>query len=139
MIKDLTTKMLLETVADHKLTILKDDELYRHLRIKKDGSRNRYYEIITFPGGLLIRGDMGTYEFERVSDMFNFFRSGVKNDGTISINPEYWGEKCESYSRFRKGIKEFSYDLFKAQIGAWFNDFYEDEDSSKEKRKCGKK
>ena len=47
MIKDLTTKMLLETVADHKLTILKDDELYRHLRIKKDGSRNRYYEIIT--------------------------------------------------------------------------------------------
>lgn len=74
--------------ANHKMTVLKDDGLYRHLRFKKEGSSSYWFDIITWPGCLTINGDMGTYTFARIEDMFGFFRTDKGE-----INPGYWSEK----------------------------------------------
>lgn len=74
--------------ANHKMTVLKDDGLYRHLRFKKEGSSSYWFDIITWPGCLTINGDMGTYTFARIEDMFSFFRTDKGE-----INPGYWAEK----------------------------------------------
>lgn len=74
--------------ANHKMTVLKDDGLYRHLRFKKEGNSCYWFDIITWPGCLTINGDMGTYTFARNEDMFGFFRTDKGE-----INPGYWAEK----------------------------------------------
>jgi hypothetical protein len=76
--------------ADHEMTVLHNDGLYRHLRFKKPDSSTYWFDVITWPGSLTIHGDMGTYMFSRLEDMFEFFRSGV------GINPGYWGEKVKA-------------------------------------------
>lgn len=72
----------------HTMRVLHDDGLYRHL-LFRDPERSMYwYEIITWPGALTIRGDMGDYVFVRMVDMFEFF--GLTGAG---VNPQYWAEK----------------------------------------------
>ena len=73
--------------TDHVMTVLHNDGLYRHLRFKKADSSTYWFDVITWPGNLVIRGDMGTFAFARLDDMFEFFASGA------GINPGYWGEK----------------------------------------------
>lgn len=122
-IQECTKNKFLKSVENHKLTIKKDDGLYRHLHLS-DGSSNRYYEIITYPNGLMIRGDMGSYVFERLEDMFRFFRN---NDKDWDINSGYWTEKCKSESIFGNGIREFSTEDFKQCVKDSFESFYEEE------------
>lgn len=96
-------------VKDHVMTVLRDDGVYRHLRFKKPGSSNYWFEIVTWDNALVIRGDMGAYTFSRIEDMFEFFRSdGSRGDG---INPRYWAEKIEAEARFG-GHKEFVEERF---------------------------
>jgi len=85
----------LETIKDHKLTIQQDAGVHRCLLLKKPESSNRYFYITTWPGHLCISGDMGTYAFSRIDDMFNFFR-----DDKLEINLGYWAEKLQSISCF---------------------------------------
>lgn len=73
--------------AKHAMTVLHDDGLYRHLRFRRPDTSIYWFDVITWPGNLTIRGDMGTFVFTRLDDMFEFFRSGT------GINPGYWGEK----------------------------------------------
>lgn len=79
--------------AEHELTILRDDGLYRHLRFAKPGTGMYHFELITWPGYLTIVGDFGSgHTFRRVTDMFEFFRARSGwNHGTI--NPQHWAEK----------------------------------------------
>jgi len=77
--KQPTKDSFLKSVKDHKMTILKDDDLYLHLKFDKNGSSDLYFEIIAFPNGLLIRGYMGAYEFEHVEDMLGFFQDREGN------------------------------------------------------------
>lgn len=118
----------LEETKNHKLLIIKDDGIYRHLRMKSD-SFNMYYEIITYPEGLLIRGDMGTFIFERTEDMFQFFNSGINKDGEISINSGYWEEKCQTSSNFGAGIKEFDSDKFLKHVKDDFESYFDNGES----------
>lgn len=114
-----TDESFLKNVQNHKIKILNDNEVYRHIRFS-DGSSNMFFELITAPGLLLYRGDMGCYEFERLHDMFDFFRKdrehGKTMNGNLSINTGYWEEKCQSESRFGRGIKAFSHDSFRELV-----------------------
>lgn len=72
--------------ADHEMTVLHEDGLYRHLRFRSDGSLTRF-DLITWPGSLTIQGGHGTYTFSRETDMFGFFRQ------SNGVNVDYWAEK----------------------------------------------
>lgn len=96
-------------VTRHKLTPLRDDGLYRHLRFR--GIRSAYwFDIITWPGNLAFTGDMGSYLFGRVTDedMLAFFRGKT-------INPGYWSEKAKAADP-GSGIRRHSADVFLQRI-----------------------
>jgi len=73
--------------AEHKLTVIKEDGVYRHIRCQRPGTWCYGFDIITWPGYLAYAGDMGEFVFKRLDDMFNFFRGD-------RINLRYWSEKC---------------------------------------------
>lgn len=100
-----------EDTKNHKLTILKDDGVYRHLHCSS-GSSYYHFDIITYPGHLCYSGDMGCFVFQRTKDMFEFFRSESGR-----INPDYWGEKLEAGK-----AKEFSEECFMGIINGMVND-----------------
>jgi len=105
-----TKERFLEDVKNHKIEIIRNDGLYRHIRLSK-GSSTCQYDILTWPGHLCITGDCGSYLFARIEDMFEFFR----NDRAI-ISPDYWAEKCLSESRFGEGLRKFSVDMFNRRV-----------------------
>jgi hypothetical protein len=77
-----------DDTSAHRMTVLLDQGLYRHLRFAEPGNSFSWYEIITVPGLLTLNGDMGTFTFARDKDMFPLFR---RADG--GINADYWAEK----------------------------------------------
>lgn len=111
--KTLTAEQFLLDVANHKMACASDNGLYRHLRFRQPepNSWNLHFEIITWPGSLTIHGDMGTWSFSRVEDMFTFFRSEE-----LRINASYWWEKITGESRFAGPAKQFDHDIFKANV-----------------------
>jgi hypothetical protein len=60
--------------AEHELTVLRDEGLYRHLSYGKPRSGTMRVDVVTWPGHLAYVGDMGAFVFSRVADMFTFFR-----------------------------------------------------------------
>jgi hypothetical protein len=77
--------------ATHELTILHDDGLYRHLRLRSPRRGAYWFDLITIPGSLIFRGDGDSFTFDRDPDMFQFFR---RRPG--SINAHYWAQKVTS-------------------------------------------
>ncbi|MFE7954436.1 hypothetical protein [Streptomyces sp. NPDC057413] len=104
-------KRFARDTARHQMAILHDDGLYRHLRFSSrlQGYSEYWYDLITTPGQLVFSGDGESYVFRRITDMFEFFRSGLGRDGSIHINPGYWSEKLTSD---RDSVKEYQEDLF---------------------------
>jgi hypothetical protein len=104
--------------AHHELTILHDDGLYRHIRMMPNRTRSSayWYEIITWPGNLVFRGDGETFAFSRTEDMFEFFRSGLYKDGSVHINPGYWAEKLTSNRECVKTYDEEKFKKYTAEI-----------------------
>lgn len=96
---------------DHEMTILLDQGIYRHLRFMQPGNSMYWFDVITWPGNLTIRGDMGTYTFSRLDDMFQFF--GGRQAGYV--NESYWAEKLVSVDK-QSPAKEFDEDLFKQRV-----------------------
>jgi hypothetical protein len=114
----LTTKeKFLQNVLSHEMTIVRDDGANRHLRFRRTDEPFYWFDLITWPGFLCVTGDCGTYVFQRLEDMFCFFRGE-------NINPGYWGEKMQAADK-TGGYKEFSSDLFRAAVGSHFNSFFE--------------
>lgn len=81
---EIDSRFLIDT-AFHRLEIIRDDGLYRHLRMQQPENSCYYYDVITWPGYLTVTGDMGTWTFSRIADMFDFF--GAWEGG---INTHYW-------------------------------------------------
>lgn len=82
--------------AEHQLTVLHNDGLYRHLRMAKPGTRIWSWDIITWPGTIAIRGDIGDgYMFSRLEDMFDF----MHGNEAPNIDFRYWHEKLNVGSR----------------------------------------
>lgn len=78
------------------MTAKNDSGVHRHLVFRSIGRHPclHWFELVTWPGSLAINGDMGTYQFSRIVDMFEFFR---RPGG--GINPSYWSEKLDSVDR----------------------------------------
>jgi len=128
----------LSDVAQHKMVVVRDDGVNRHLRFKKSGTYDMHFDLITWPGYLCYTGDMGTYVFRRLDDMFEFFRTDRKymerKGLQLAINPGYWCEKLQSISRYGKGYEEFDADCFREVVKQDFEEWVESEQPSDDAR-----
>ncbi|MGI5414294.1 hypothetical protein [Actinomadura luteofluorescens] len=97
--------------ADHKMTVLHDDGMFRHIRF--EAPTGEYFSLTTWPEKLVINGSVGTYVFSRMADMFEFGRLSRWNDGP---NFGYWEEKVVasgappidfSPAKFDKAVAEY--------------------------------
>lgn len=122
-------EQFLKDVAGHQMEVLRDDGMYRHLKFRRPDQGAYWFQLTTWPGFLVITGDMGDFVFTRVNDMFTFFRPDdwEKAKSELYINPGYWGEKC--VARGRDGLDKFDPATFKARIADWCAD---DDDLTKE-------
>jgi hypothetical protein len=100
--------------ADHEMTVLREDGLYRHVRFQEPGTGAYYYDLVTWPGHLVICGDMGDYHFSRIRDMFDFF--GPYRHG---INPGYWAEKLQGPHRGSDLAQSYSHEAFRQHVHSW--------------------
>lgn len=142
----MNTESFLNDVKDHKINILLDNGVYRHIHCTK-GSCNQHFDIVTYPGHLVISGDMGTFTFQRLEDMFRFFGGYGDKETHPGINTGYWEEKCVSRSRWG-GVKKFDEDKLTksidervdticSDIGEYYNDWlnannYDEDDLSED-------
>lgn len=114
----ITKEEFLVQVAKHEMTILKDDGFYRHVRFVRPNTNNAYFDLITWDGHLCYTGDMGTYVFARIKDMFAFFRY---EDNQPYINPMYWAEKVLAEDTNFK-MKKYSPEVFISTIRGLLDD-----------------
>lgn len=140
-----TEDEFLKDVAEHQMIVLRDDGVYRHIRFKRPGTNCMYYDLITWPGYLCYTGDMGTYVFSRITDMFEFFRAdreyAQRRGQQLSINKGYWAEKLQAVdsNRHKGSATEFATEKFKRVINEyrvqWMRDAFEDKSLTKEQRR----
>lgn len=107
---DVRTRFESDT-AEHEMTVLRDDGLYRHIRFQRPGSSAYYYDLVTWPGRLAITGDAGDFMFSRLTDMFTFF------EGQEGINPGYWAEKLIAPAP--AGARKYSEALYEQLVREW--------------------
>lgn len=117
-----TEAQFLLDVAEHQMTILRDDGGNgRHVRFSRPGTVCMHFDLITWPGYLCYTGDMGTYVFQRLTDMFEFFRTDreykKRNGAKLAVNLSYWGEKLQATDR--DGYRKYSAEKFKANVMDW--------------------
>lgn len=127
-----TQDRFLGDVAMHAMHIDRNDGVNRHIRFRKPGCSAYWFDLVTMPGILMINGDMGTYVFSRVHDMFEFFATDQKyaQVGELRINPGYWSEKLlaiDNTGYGRGDIYEFDYEGFKSRVLEHYQEFYEDQ------------
>lgn len=127
-----TEQEFMKSVAKHRMTVLANDGVYRHIRFQKPGTNVCSFEIITWPGHLCYTGDMGTFVFKRLEDMLEFFRD-EKADvrEKLYIDPDYWSEKCIAVCG-TYGIEEYDAGRFVEAV----NDYLNDNDASDALRKA---
>lgn len=108
----------LKIVAEHEMIVLLDGPApYRHLLFTKHGRQAYSFSITTTPGRLIFGGDMGTWVFERVPDMFQFFRGA--EEGPLRINRHYWREKlvaCDASAGHPNEPMEFDQKQFNSWV-----------------------
>lgn len=102
-------RMLQASTKKHRMTILREDGVYRHVRFHEPGTSIWHFDLVTWPGHLVITGDLQDYHFARVHDMFEFFRT--KRPG--EINASYWAEKLVGH---HQKFEEYSFDRFKESL-----------------------
>jgi len=133
-----TEERFLRDIAQHKMHVLRDDGVNRHIRFTRDNSSSMRFDLITWSGHLCYTGDMGTYVFSRVEDMFEFFRTdreyNKRKGSELSINIGYWGEKLLSESRFG-GYREFDPEYFANVIRRYRIEWIREKSIDKEQRR----
>lgn len=100
------------------MNVLHSEGIYRHIKFKQPGNSNLWFDLVTWPGCLTIQGDMGTWTFSRVEDMFTFFREDAgKPLSDRSINPSYWSEKLQHGTHGGSdGSKVWDEDTFRREL-----------------------
>lgn len=134
----LTQEQFLAEVSGHKMTVLRDDGVYRHVRFARPGTMCMHFDLVTWPGYLAYTGDMGTYVFSRLDDMFEFFRTDRRDSSTLKINRSYWSEKLQHGPNGGRDLsQEFSAERFaevvKENFRNWMRDNYKK--TTKEQRR----
>jgi hypothetical protein len=112
-----TKESFLRDVADHVVEVIRNEGVNRHIRFRKPGTMCFHFDLITWPGYLCYTGDMGTYVFRRLEDMFQFFRTKpyANRDPLDQIDRRYWAEKLEATNK-HGGHLEFDKDTFQREI-----------------------
>jgi hypothetical protein len=110
--------------ADHQMTVLRDEGLYRHLAFRRmvwrpplrepQPTSLYWFDLITVPGALIFQGDGDSFVFRRIEDMLDFFRGPVGQ-----INPGYWAEKLTSG---HDQVMRYDEDLFVTRVKEAFVD-----------------
>lgn len=124
-----TEDQFLKDVDGHAMTVLRDDGVNRHIRFKNPAESPYWFDLITWPGSLCIDGDMGTFVFRRLHDMFEFFRTDQEHYNRtgradkIAIKPRYWSEKLQAPSQ--REAMEYSADLFRQHVKEAFDNWVE--------------
>jgi len=116
-----TAEEFLKDVANHQMTIPLSDGVYRHVRFRSTvRGWNQWFDLVTWPGCLTISGDMGTWTFSRLPDMFEFFR-----DSQLRINEGYWAEKLQggNCTGRSSGAMQFDAELFRERLFGQIKDF----------------
>jgi len=118
-----TETKFLKDVEKHVMEVIRDDGAHRHIRFRQPGTMCMHFDLITWPGYLCYTGDMGTYVFRRLHDMFEFFRR--PEHCRYSIDKRYWAEKVEAGDRSAtgNGVVEFSKERFDENARRWVADF----------------
>lgn len=125
----ITEQDFLKDVEGHVMEAIKDDGPHRHIRFRRPGTMCMHFDLITWPGYLCYCGDMGTYVFYRLDDMFEFFRTDLeyaqRNGKKLGINLGYWSEKLEAVDGQRSGgsAMEFDEDRFRNVINEYRMDW----------------
>jgi hypothetical protein len=98
--------------ANHQMTVLHDDGLYRHLRFTNPAADGHTpFELITWPYNLVVKaGWVFHFDIDATPDMLDLFR---KTAFPGEINPGYWSEKVRAG---RDEIDGFSDELFERQV-----------------------
>ncbi len=122
---EFTKKEFLAHVAKHEMTIEMDNGINRHIRFANPETINQSFQLTTWRDHLCFSGDMGTFVFSRVEDMFRFFRRDE-----LSINTGYWHEKLHAVDRSAGSLK-YSQEVFEETIKEHFEDWVSDEEISK--------
>ncbi len=107
-------------VADHTMEVRLDSGIHRDLHFSNRGSSINAFSLTTWTGHLAISGDMGTFVFSRLPDMFRFFRGD-------RINAHYWMEKLEAVDRSTGDAMQFSPDKFLTRLREMVEENFEDE------------
>lgn len=130
--RELTQNQFLKDICGHQLHVLLDEGEHRHILFKQPGTGCQHFRLTTWADYLTISGDMGTLTFKRTHDMFRFFRH-YGADGTLCINPGYWGEKVEAidYSG-SAAIFEWDSEAFESNVQERFDDWLEGQEFSEE-------
>lgn len=110
----------LNDTKNHRMQVIQDNGLHRHLRFSAPNTNILYYNITTFPGYLVFTGNAGSYTFSRLRDMFEFHRS---SEGCNTIDYNYWMEKAESVDK-RSGKETFSEEMFRDALRIQFRDWH---------------
>ncbi|MCS3605288.1 hypothetical protein [Erwinia rhapontici] len=117
-------------VSSHQLEVIREDGLYRHLRFSRPTTRAYSFDIVTWPGYLTVTGDMGTWTFSRIADMFEFFTDKhFGRQDSFQINPCYWSEKFESGAgrgRTESPCYEFDEAAFEKMLDEWHAEWLAD-------------
>lgn len=140
-----TEARFLGDIDQHVMVVIRDDGVNRHIRFKRPGTSCYHFDLITWPGHLCYTGDMGTYVFQRTTDMFEFFRQDREYNAdkgrALSINLGYWTEKLVAVDGNRGGgkAKEFDEEKFTRVINdyrvQWMRDAKESGVLDKEERR----
>lgn len=113
-----TEAAFLKDVDQHVMFVIVDDHsTTRRIRFRRPDTMCMHFDLITWPGHLCYTGDMGTYVFSRLDDMFEFFR---KEPGR-SIDFRYWAEKLLAVdsSGGKGSVTEFSKERFTQVINEY--------------------
>jgi hypothetical protein len=115
--KEVAARFPKET-ATHEARVLLDNGLHLHIECRRPGTYSYGFNVTTWPGYLAITGDMGSFVFTRLPDMFAFFRHPQGY-----INAGYWREKLVAEDRM--GTLAYSPDRFREVIVRRFKDWAE--------------
>jgi hypothetical protein len=117
-----TAETFLRDVAEHQMQVKLNNGIYRHIHFARTNNEwNMWFDLVTWPGFLTISGDMGTWTFARLEDMFTFFRSSKG----LHVNPSYWAEKLQNgNNNGRNNAKVYEEEMFKSQLLAQIGGYY---------------
>jgi hypothetical protein len=105
-------------IASHVIKERHRDGIYGHWICARPDTVVLHFHIVTYPGGMLYTGDMGTFVFERTFDMISFMRSACRSRG-------YAAEKCRAVEKSAagNGIEVFFDEIFEENLDEFLDEY----------------